>query len=503
MNQNHVTKIVDAKLQLYVPQTSTPLKIPAGFIEKMTYVNESSRDGNDNQGEHYMVKDEALSKGTRFLSTKAVSILNHWFQENRDYPYPDEATTDFLAKQAEISAKQVKKWFANKRVRSQMCCKPMNRNKRKSLNTNEDSHELKQTKPLKKENTFLHSRDNLRNVLVKDTNLQTAFGNSPRYNSSPSINYQQTQNQNTMFATFIQEQYARQEYNHPQSSRLASSDQQKNAWKMPSTPKLPNTINSTKARQLALNNMSSKLFQNNSSNFEPIHQQNTPSMNTTQFNNALLLRSMSYLNPMLIMNILAAQSNLLNSSSQLASKSTADLSKTLSANYIHGQEFVKDAIDNDEDIYRNSSSSASSNRSTSSSSHNEYENSEVNDEKIENISVGSYENCNYSSENLDALKSERMNKSESFSKHKINECNENCNVKLEKLDSTSESGSSSSASNYIENNSSLINSNLSPCSLSSSSYASSSSLVENNFNFAKNKSASEKKTNFAVISSLI
>jgi hypothetical protein len=39
-------------------------------------------------------------KGTRFLSTKAVSLLNKWFAENREYPYPDELTTDLLARDA-------------------------------------------------------------------------------------------------------------------------------------------------------------------------------------------------------------------------------------------------------------------------------------------------------------------------------------------------------------------------------------------------------------------
>lgn len=73
-------------------------------------------------------------KGTRFLSTKAVSLLNRWFAENREYPYPDESMTDLLAREAGISSKQVKKWFANKRVRSQLCFKPIQRNRKVKLN---------------------------------------------------------------------------------------------------------------------------------------------------------------------------------------------------------------------------------------------------------------------------------------------------------------------------------------------------------------------------------
>ena len=36
----------------------------------------------------------------RFLGSRAVSVLNHWFQSNRDYPYPDDERTDRLARDA-------------------------------------------------------------------------------------------------------------------------------------------------------------------------------------------------------------------------------------------------------------------------------------------------------------------------------------------------------------------------------------------------------------------
>jgi hypothetical protein len=34
------------------------------------------------------------------LGSRAVSVLNHWFQLNRDYPYPDDERTDQLANEA-------------------------------------------------------------------------------------------------------------------------------------------------------------------------------------------------------------------------------------------------------------------------------------------------------------------------------------------------------------------------------------------------------------------
>jgi len=78
----------------------------------------------------------------RFLGAKAVSLLNKWFMENKEYPYPDETTTNQLAKEADISAKQVKKWFANKRVRSQLCCKPIQRNRKKRRMPNGNGNEM-------------------------------------------------------------------------------------------------------------------------------------------------------------------------------------------------------------------------------------------------------------------------------------------------------------------------------------------------------------------------
>ncbi|UJR22240.1 hypothetical protein I4U23_025301 [Adineta vaga] len=69
-------------------------------------------------------------RNTRFLGSRAVAVLNQWFQLNRDYPYPDDERTDQLANEAGITQKQVKKWFANKRVRSQMCYKPLYRSRK-------------------------------------------------------------------------------------------------------------------------------------------------------------------------------------------------------------------------------------------------------------------------------------------------------------------------------------------------------------------------------------
>jgi hypothetical protein len=73
----------------------------------------------------------ASGRTNRFFPDTVVDILNKWFYENQDYPYPDENMTNILAKEANISAKQVRKWFANKRVRSNKCYKQTSRTTKK------------------------------------------------------------------------------------------------------------------------------------------------------------------------------------------------------------------------------------------------------------------------------------------------------------------------------------------------------------------------------------
>ena len=143
MKRDNVETFIDS-----TPQTSTPLKqlmrnflsnaSAAAAVTKVTNTQQQSfsltlLDSSEQQPAH---DDLNSYKTTRFLGSHAVSVLNKWFNENREYPYPDDAITDLLAQEANISSKQVKKWFANKRVRSQACFKPMHRARKRSSNNN-------------------------------------------------------------------------------------------------------------------------------------------------------------------------------------------------------------------------------------------------------------------------------------------------------------------------------------------------------------------------------
>ena len=83
------------------PNTSTPLKFDCDYFlpnnknncktEAMTHIEAVD---NNSSG-------DAQQKSVRkFLGNSAVAILLQWFHSNKDYPYPDEATTDRLAKEA-------------------------------------------------------------------------------------------------------------------------------------------------------------------------------------------------------------------------------------------------------------------------------------------------------------------------------------------------------------------------------------------------------------------
>ena len=63
-------------------------------------------------------EDSENSTKRKFLTSEAVSLLQAWYDKHEDHPYPDEDTVEDLAREAKVSVPQVKKWMANKRVRS-------------------------------------------------------------------------------------------------------------------------------------------------------------------------------------------------------------------------------------------------------------------------------------------------------------------------------------------------------------------------------------------------
>ena len=83
----------------------------------------------NNSEPHSVVKDtqkmaKAIAKSktktkakTRTLGQKSVKILNQWFYDHLDDPYPSRQEKTDLARMAGLKVKQVTGWFINKRMR--------------------------------------------------------------------------------------------------------------------------------------------------------------------------------------------------------------------------------------------------------------------------------------------------------------------------------------------------------------------------------------------------
>lgn len=64
-------------------------------------------------------KKRSPQKSSRtVLDSRTLDILNKWFDEHSDKPYPTKKEKEELAKCCKISVKQVSTWFNNKRYRS-------------------------------------------------------------------------------------------------------------------------------------------------------------------------------------------------------------------------------------------------------------------------------------------------------------------------------------------------------------------------------------------------
>jgi hypothetical protein len=66
------------------------------------------------------------------LSKKAIQIMEAWYHDNINHPYPNHSTIKNMAQQASLKEEQVRKWFGNKRNR---CRNARPYNKKQKLTT--------------------------------------------------------------------------------------------------------------------------------------------------------------------------------------------------------------------------------------------------------------------------------------------------------------------------------------------------------------------------------
>lgn len=48
----------------------------------------------------------------------AIRVMESWYMRNEDHPYPNNQTVEVLSSAGQIAPGQVRKWFANRRLRS-------------------------------------------------------------------------------------------------------------------------------------------------------------------------------------------------------------------------------------------------------------------------------------------------------------------------------------------------------------------------------------------------
>lgn len=54
---------------------------------------------------------------TTVTNSVAIRIMTNWYERNSEHPYPSYETAEVMAKAGGITVEQVKKWFANRRLR--------------------------------------------------------------------------------------------------------------------------------------------------------------------------------------------------------------------------------------------------------------------------------------------------------------------------------------------------------------------------------------------------
>jgi hypothetical protein len=47
----------------------------------------------------------------------ATRVMMRWYTQNAEHPYPSYETAEVMAKAGGVTVEQVKKWFANQRLR--------------------------------------------------------------------------------------------------------------------------------------------------------------------------------------------------------------------------------------------------------------------------------------------------------------------------------------------------------------------------------------------------
>jgi hypothetical protein len=104
----------DIKTEDFDSSWEKPNDICAFFSNSSASDNSSLSDGTVKMKENKQCDGSAR----KTISPEVIEIMQEWYNQNFDHPYPSDETVRDLASRGGITVTQVKKWFANKRVRS-------------------------------------------------------------------------------------------------------------------------------------------------------------------------------------------------------------------------------------------------------------------------------------------------------------------------------------------------------------------------------------------------
>ena len=115
-NMKYFAQIVRSSSPFSSPKIPVHQIPPSPARDMETTVDRTLHDSgyhSDNMNSPIKCKPKA-----RALNPKAVELMEHWYKQNLDHPYPSHQVVKYLANVGGITITQVKKWMANKRVRS-------------------------------------------------------------------------------------------------------------------------------------------------------------------------------------------------------------------------------------------------------------------------------------------------------------------------------------------------------------------------------------------------
>ncbi|CAF1049129.1 unnamed protein product [Rotaria sordida] len=160
----------------------------AQYDQQISNENEfaSINQENDNTTRIYRTTTTTTTiKSNKQLPEKAIHLMNTWYLEHEDNPYPNRNDLDYLATNGGIKESQVKAWFSNKRNRTQNT-HPKRAKRYLIRNQTQQNSILSSNEPEK-----IHLADELeqRAQLLQQSNPQSLPSHSTNWSWLPSHSY--------------------------------------------------------------------------------------------------------------------------------------------------------------------------------------------------------------------------------------------------------------------------------------------------------------------------